>query len=53
MRDGTAALEILDGREVDGALTEVVELLALVAGQDVAAGQDGVFRTAGESPKTG
>jgi hypothetical protein len=44
VRDATAALEILDGRELDGALTEVVELLALVAGQDVAAGEDGVFR---------
>lgn len=29
-----------------GALAEVVELLALVAGQDVEAGQDGIFRIA-------
>ena len=46
VRDALAALEVLDGRELDAALTQVVELLALVAGQDVAAGEDGIFRIA-------
>jgi hypothetical protein len=44
--DANAALEALNGRTLDGALGEAVELLALVAGQDVAAGDDGVFRIA-------
>ena len=46
VRDAVAALEVLDGRELDAAFTEVAELLALVAGQDVAAGEDGIFRIA-------
>jgi hypothetical protein len=46
VRDANAALDVLDGRELDGALGEVVELLALVAGQDVEAGDDGIFRIA-------
>lgn len=46
VRDATAALQACDGRQLDGALGEVVELLALVAGQDVEAGDDGVFRIA-------
>jgi Transposase DDE domain/Transposase domain (DUF772) len=44
VRDAQAALDVLDGHEVDGALAEAAELLGLVAGQDVAAGEDGVFR---------
>lgn len=46
VRDANAALDVLDGRKLDGALGEAVELLALVAGQDVEAGEDGVFRIA-------
>ncbi|BCO36465.1 transposase [Mycobacterium heckeshornense] len=46
VRDANAALEALDGRKLDGALSEAVELLALVAGQDVEAGDDGIFRIA-------
>jgi hypothetical protein len=46
VRDATAALDACDGRELDGALSEAVELLALVAGQDVEVGDDGVFRIA-------
>lgn len=46
VRDALAALEVLDGRELDAAFAQVVELLALVAGQDVAAGEDGIFRIA-------
>lgn len=46
VRDANAALDVCDGRELDGALGEAVELLALVAGQDVEAGDDGVFRIA-------
>jgi hypothetical protein len=36
----------LEGRELDGALAEAAELLGLVSGQDVEAGEDGVFRIA-------
>lgn len=46
VRDALAALGVLDGRELDAALAQVAELLALVAGQDVAAGEDGIFRIA-------
>lgn len=46
VRDALAALKVLDGRELDAAFTEVAELLALVAGQDVTAGPDGIFRIA-------
>lgn len=44
--DAQAALEALDGREVDGPVGEAAELLGLVAGQDVEADDDGVFRIA-------
>ncbi|MCX6481503.1 MAG: transposase [Mycobacterium sp.] len=46
VRDALAALEVLDGRDLDAAFAQVAELLALVAGQDVAAGEDGIFRIA-------
>ena len=46
VRDALAALGALDGHELDGPLAEAAELLALVAGQDVEAGEDGVFRIA-------
>jgi hypothetical protein len=36
----------LEGHELDGPLAPAAELLALVAGQDVEAGEDGVFRIA-------
>ena len=42
----TRALLVLDGRELAGAAGEAAELLALVAGQDVEQGEDGVFRIA-------
>ena len=41
-----AALAALDGHGLDGPLAEAAELLALVAGQDVEAGEDGDFRIA-------
>ena len=41
-----AALLVLHGRELAGAWREAAELLALVAGQDVEQGEDGVFRIA-------
>ena len=44
--DALAALAALDGREVPFAAGDAVELLALVAGQDVEPGGDGVFRIA-------
>ncbi len=46
VRDALAALKVLEGRELDAVLGQVAELLALVAGQDVAAGEDGIFRIA-------
>ena len=46
VRDAQAALGALDGHELDGSLAEAADLLGLVAGQDVAAGEDGVFRIA-------
>jgi hypothetical protein len=46
VRDAQAVLAVLDGHEVDGPLAEAAELLGLVAGQDVEAGEDGIFRIA-------
>jgi DDE family transposase len=46
VRDAQAALAVLDGRELDGPLGEAAELLGLVAGQDIEAGEDGIFRIA-------
>jgi hypothetical protein len=44
--DANAALVVLQDRELEGALGEAAELLALVAGQDVETGADGKFRIA-------
>ncbi len=44
VRDCLAVLGVLDARSLSPALTEAAALLALVAGQDVAEGDDGVFR---------
>jgi Transposase domain (DUF772). len=44
VRDCLAALGVLDGRDLPAPVAEAAELLALVAGQDVAQGEDGVFR---------
>jgi len=46
VRDALAALAVVDGIELGRAAWEAAELLALVAGQDVEAGEDGVFRIA-------
>ena len=46
VRDAQAALDALDGHDLDGPLAEAAKLLGLVAGQDVEAGEDGVFRIA-------
>jgi hypothetical protein len=46
VRDCLAVLGVLDGRSLSPGLAEAAELLALVAGQDVAEGDDGVFRIA-------
>ena len=46
VRDALAALAALDGEVLDGVAQEAAELLALVAGQDVEQGDDGVFRIA-------
>lgn len=42
--DALAALVVVDGKNLAGASRWAAELLALVAGQDVAQGDDGVFR---------
>ena len=44
VRDALAALGAVDGHEVPASADAAVELLALVAGQDVEEGDDGVFR---------
>ena len=46
VRDARAALAALDGEELAGHAKDAAELLALVAGQDVDEGDDGVFRIA-------
>jgi hypothetical protein len=46
VRDALAALDALDGTGLDRGALDAAELLALVAGQDVEAGDDGVFRIA-------
>ncbi len=46
VRDCQAALRVLDGQQLSGAVAEAAQLLALVAGQDVQEGDDGVFRIA-------
>ena len=44
--DARAAVAAVEGEKLEGAAAAAVELLALVAGQDVEAGEDGVFRIA-------
>jgi hypothetical protein len=44
--DAHAALTAVGGQTLTGPVREAVELLALVAGQDVEQGEDGVFRIA-------
>jgi hypothetical protein len=44
VRDALAALAVLDGETLTGAARDAADLLGLVAGQDVAEGNDGVFR---------
>ena len=46
VRDAHAALSAVDGQTLTGPVRECAELLALVAGQDVEQGEDGVFRIA-------
>lgn len=43
VRDALAALAVVDGQRLSGKAREAVELLALVAGQDVTEDADGVF----------
>ncbi len=44
VRDALGALGAIDGEELAGPAREAAELLAVVAGQDVEQGDDGVFR---------
>jgi hypothetical protein len=44
VHDALAALAVLDGVMLSGAGRDAADLLAIVAGQDVEAGDDGVFR---------
>jgi DDE family transposase/transposase-like protein DUF772 len=46
VQDALAALAALDGSSLSGPVAEAADLLALVAGQDVEAGEDGTFRIA-------
>ena len=46
VKDCLAALRALDGEELTGAVADTAQLLAIVAGQDVEQGDDGVFRIA-------
>jgi hypothetical protein len=45
-RDGRAVLAVLDGQQWSEAVTAAGALLATVLGQDLEAGQDGIFRIA-------
>jgi hypothetical protein len=45
-KDGTAVLEVLDGRELGPVLAQAGALLATVLGQDLEIGVDGVFAIA-------
>ena len=45
-RDGMAALEVLDGRQLSEAVAQAAALLATVLGQDLDQDDDGVFRIA-------
>jgi hypothetical protein len=51
VRDALAALGVLDGRPLPLPVIEAADLLALVAGQDVEQGDDGVFRIARKTAK--
>ena len=53
VRDVQAALAVLHGEELTGPLAEAAQLLALVAGQDVEAGEDGVSGSRGGWRGTG
>ena len=44
VHDCLATLGVLEGEELTGTAREAADLLALVAGQDTEAGEDGVFR---------
>lgn len=44
VRDALAAVNALNGRTLDPASAEAAELVALIAGQDVKVGDDGLFR---------
>jgi hypothetical protein len=46
VRDARATLATLHGQSVTAPVAEAAELLGLIAGQDVKAGPDGVFRIA-------
>lgn len=45
-RDGMAVLAVLDGQDLGPVVGSAGELLAMVLGQDLEAGEDGVFRIA-------
>jgi hypothetical protein len=45
-KDAYACLEVLDGRQLGPGVAPVAELLATVVGQDIEAGDDGIFRIA-------
>src|ERR1019366_9531385 len=44
VKDANAVLDVLGDHQLEGGTKAAAELVALVAGQDVAEGEDGVFR---------
>ena len=52
VRDCLAALEALEDNELSAGCAEAAEIVAIVSGQDVEQGDDGVFRIARGSPET-
>lgn len=50
-RDGYACLAVLDGRQLDEAVSQAAQLLARILGQDLETGEDGLFRIAGKVAK--
>ena len=46
MKDCLAVLGVLDGAELDGVVADAAQLVAIVAGQGIEQGDNGIFRIA-------
>jgi IS5 family transposase/transposase len=51
VKDAYACLALLDGRELDPVVEKAAQLVATVVGQDLEAGDDGLFRIVGKVAK--